>query len=103
MAEHKGQFRLSSMCRVLRVQRSGYYAWKANPKSKRALADDVLLASIRQFFDDSHGIYGSPRILPLMARSNSPTLGHPKFPQAGPPDYDDSGATAMRAAASLRR
>jgi putative transposase len=63
MAEHKGQFRLSSMCRVLRVQRSGYYAWKANPKSKRALADDVLLASIRQFFDDSHGIYGSPRIL----------------------------------------
>ena len=40
---------------------------------------------------------------PLMARSNSPTLGHPKFPQAGPPDYDDSGATAMRAAASLRR
>ena len=38
-----------------------------------------------------------------MARSNSPTLGHPKFPQAGPPDYDDSGATAMRAAASLRR
>ena len=63
MAEHKAQFRLSSMCRVLRVQRSGYYAWKANPKSKRALADDVLLASIRQFFDDSHGIYGSPRIL----------------------------------------
>ena len=41
--------------------------------------------------------------LTLMARSNSPTLGHPKFPQAGPPDYDDSGATAMRAAASLRR
>ena len=63
MAEHKGQFRLSSMCRVLRVQRSGYYAWKANPKSKRALADDALLARIRQSFDDSHGIYGSPRIL----------------------------------------
>ena len=38
-----------------------------------------------------------------MARSNSPTLGHPKFPQAGRPDYDDSGVMAMRAAASLRR
>ena len=37
-----------------------------------------------------------------MARSNSPTLGHPKFPQAGRPDYDDSGVMAMRAAASLR-
>ena len=40
---------------------------------------------------------------PPMARSNSPTLGHPKFPQAGRPDYDDSGVMAMRAAASLRR
>ncbi|WP_087745051.1 hypothetical protein [Acidovorax sp. T1] len=38
-----------------------------------------------------------------MARSNSPTLGHPKFPQAGRSDYDDSGVMAMRAAASLRR
>ena len=41
--------------------------------------------------------------VPLMARSNSPTRGHPKFPQAGRPDYDDSGLTAMRAAASFRR
>ncbi|MDP3326404.1 MAG: hypothetical protein Q8S71_23025 [Hydrogenophaga sp.] len=39
----------------------------------------------------------------LMARSNSPTLGHPKFPQAGQADYDDSSVMAMRAAASLRR
>jgi putative transposase len=44
MAEHKGQFRLHSMCRVLRVQRSGYYAWKKQPKSKRTLADESLLA-----------------------------------------------------------
>lgn len=51
------------MCRVQRVQRNGYYAWKANPKSKRALADDILLARIRQSFDDSHGICESPRIL----------------------------------------
>ena len=40
---------------------------------------------------------------PLMAMSNSPTRGHPKFPQAGRPDYDDSGVMAMRAAASLSR
>ena len=62
MAEHKSQFRLSSMCRVLHVQSSGYYAWKTNPKSNRTLADDVLLASIRQSFDNNQGIYGSPRI-----------------------------------------
>ena len=62
MAENKDQFRLSSMCRVLRVQRSGYYAWKIKPKSSRALVDEVLLKSIKEFFEDSQGIYGSPRI-----------------------------------------
>lgn len=62
MNEHHGQFRLSSMCRVLRVQRSGYYAWKARPKSARALADETLLVNIKQSFENSHGIYGSPRV-----------------------------------------
>ena len=50
------------MCRVLNVHRSGYYAWKAKPQSKRTLADTKLLAEIKQSYDDSYGIYGSPRI-----------------------------------------
>ena len=50
------------MCRVLRVQRSGYYAWKKQPKSKRTQADESLLASIKRSFEDSQGIYGSPRV-----------------------------------------
>ena len=39
--------------------------------------------------------------MPLMASPNSPTRGHPKFPQAAQPDYDVSGWMAKRAAASL--
>ena len=62
MAEHKGQFRLCSMCRVLRIERSGYYAWKAEPKSKRTVADESLLVSIKRSFENSQGIYGSPRV-----------------------------------------
>ena len=50
------------MCRVLKVHRSGYYAWKASPLSQRALQDEKLLVEIKQFYDDSYGIYGSPRI-----------------------------------------
>lgn len=42
--------RLSNMCRVLKVHRSGYYAWKACPKSERALADEALLIDIKQSF-----------------------------------------------------
>ena len=38
-----------------------------------------------------------------MATSNSPTCGHPKFPQARRLDYEGSGVMARRAAASLSR
>ena len=62
MAEHQSQFRLHSMCRVRRVHRSGYYAWKAQPQSKRTLSDESLMASIKRSFEDSQGIYGSPRV-----------------------------------------
>ena len=62
MAEHQNQFRLCTMCRVLRVQRSGYYAWKAKPESKRTLVDEFLLVKIKQSFESSQSIYGSPRV-----------------------------------------
>ena len=62
MAEHKSQFRLHSMCRVLRVQRSGYCAWKKKPKSKFTLADEFLLVKIKQSFESSQSIYGSLRV-----------------------------------------
>ena len=61
MTEHKDQFRLQSMCRVLRVQRSGYNARKQKSKSKRTLADESLLLKIRQSFESSRSIYGSSR------------------------------------------
>ncbi len=50
------------MCRVLRVHRSGYYAWRIKPLSDRALEDTALLVEIQQSFDESNGIYGSPRV-----------------------------------------
>ena len=62
VAEHKGPFRLCSMCRVLRIERSGYYAWKAKPKSERTVADESLLVSIKQSIENSQGIYGSPSV-----------------------------------------
>ncbi len=62
MVTHRQEFRLTSMCRIFRVQRSGYYAWVHKPQSTRAQADAVLLGDIKQFFEASTGIYGSPRI-----------------------------------------
>lgn len=60
MAEHHGHFRLKTMCWVLRVHGSGYYAWNATRKSLRSQADEALTAAIQKSFEDSDGIYGSP-------------------------------------------
>jgi putative transposase len=59
---HRSEFKLTSMCRVLKVHRSGFYAWLHEPQSPRAKANEALTAKIRDFYDQSMGIYGSPRI-----------------------------------------
>ena len=50
------------MCRVLKVHRSGFYAWQRCPESQRAREDHRLLGLIRTAYDASCGVYGSPRI-----------------------------------------
>jgi len=50
------------MCRVLKVARSGFYAWRHTPLSDRAIEDQRLLGLIRASYAASHGVYGSPRI-----------------------------------------
>ena len=46
------------MCRVLRVHRSGYYAWLGAPPSTRAKLDQRLPGLIKQFWLESGGVYG---------------------------------------------
>jgi transposase InsO family protein len=62
MEEHRGKFRLKSMCRVLKVSRSGYYAWKSRTPSKRQRVNKELLDHIRDVHSKSRKLYGSPRI-----------------------------------------
>ena len=56
------QFAVTTMCRVLRVQRSGFYAWLKQPVSNRGCEDLRLIGLIRSFYAESGGLYGSPRI-----------------------------------------
>lgn len=60
--QHRTELKLASMCRVLKAHRSGYYSWKAKPQTNRTIEEHKLLLEIKQFYDDSYGIYGSPRI-----------------------------------------
>ncbi len=50
------------MCRLLKVSRSGYYAWRVRPESMRDKTDRGLTGSIRRIHAESKGTYGSPRI-----------------------------------------
>jgi len=53
---------VATMCRVLDVSTSGYYAWRARPLSERARRDAELLEKIRASHDRSRGTYGVPRV-----------------------------------------
>ena len=50
------------MCQLLKVSRSGYYAWRVRPESERAKTDRKLTGVIREIHMRSKGVYGSPRI-----------------------------------------
>jgi putative transposase len=60
--EHRRQFEVGLMCRVLAVSRSGYYAGRDRPASARAARRQAVTGRIREAFDDSRGTYGSPRV-----------------------------------------
>jgi len=62
IATHARQYPVALLCRVLGVARSGYYAWRTRPVSRRREADGQLEAQIRQIHVASRRTYGSPRI-----------------------------------------
>ena len=63
IADHREQFPVTLMCRVLGVSCSGYYDWCGRPPSRRTVEDLALTTAIQAEFEKSRGTYGSPRIL----------------------------------------
>jgi len=62
MVEHAGMFRIGAMCRVLRVSRGGFYAWRRrqvvpSPREQRRQHMDGL---VKEAFDTRKGRSGSP-------------------------------------------
>jgi putative transposase len=63
VCNHLGKFPTSSLCRVMQITRSGFYAWKRRGPSTLQKENQVLTVYIRSFFAQSRKTYGSPRIL----------------------------------------
>ena len=62
MGEHRERCLVKSMCEVLKVSRSGYYAWEGREPSLRQRDNEELLRQIREVHTQSRRLYGSPRI-----------------------------------------
>ena len=53
---------MATLCRTLKISRSGFYAWKDRPESAHKQRDRELRVRIQASFTASRKRYGSPRI-----------------------------------------
>ena len=63
MSEHRAEHQITTMCRLLGVSASGYYAWEQREPSARAQANEQLLARMRTIHVKSRETYGAPRMI----------------------------------------
>ena len=54
---------VATLCRMLEISRSGYYAWRERPDSTHDQQDRQLRVLVRASFEASRQRYGSPRVL----------------------------------------
>lgn len=56
--KHRPQFNVRSMCRMLRVHPSGFYAWLKKPFSERAVEDKRQTELLKDAWNESGKVYG---------------------------------------------
>ena len=58
----KASYPITMLCRMLGVSKSGYYAWRSRPPSKRSREDATLTEKIREIHGRSRQTSGYPRV-----------------------------------------
>lgn len=72
MNANQARYPIATMCRVLGVSTSGYYAWRKRLAAPRTQADAELTDRIRTIHTRSQGTYGAPRIHAELADEGVP-------------------------------
>jgi putative transposase len=62
IADHRQEYPIVLMCRVLEVSASGYYAWCKRLPSQHSREDAQLANQVKAAFQTNRGVYGSPRV-----------------------------------------
>jgi len=65
---HEAEFVIAMMCKLLKVNRSGYYSWALNSTNRYQAEDDVLSVHIRTIFDSQRSRAGTRTIKKGLAR-----------------------------------
>ena len=65
---HAHEHRVTRLCRVLQVSRSGFYAWQGRPESPRAQANRALVARMHVLHRQMREAYGARRMWWLLNR-----------------------------------
>src|SRR4051794_694762 len=60
--EHQHEYAIRTLCGVLEVAVSGYYAWLRRAPSRRSQEKTVLGGRIVRIYHANRKVYGSPRI-----------------------------------------
>lgn len=68
MHQQHTEFKLSRMCQLLEVSRSGYYEWLGRPPRTPTAADQEVQDKIQRYFVQGRGTYGTRRIKHLLAQ-----------------------------------
>lgn len=63
---HQKEIDIKKACRLLKVSRSGFYAYLERKPSKRQLENEVLLSEIISIFNEHYGRYGCIRITKVL-------------------------------------
>ncbi len=75
MSDHQAVYPVRTMCRLLGLSPSGYYAWRQRGLSRRARENSALTEEILEIHTRSDETYGAPRIhAELRARGRGASL-----------------------------
>ena len=68
MQTHQQEFRVTRMCAVLHVSRSGFYAWQRRQPSSRTQANQRLIERMRVLHQQTREAYGARKMWQLLTR-----------------------------------
>jgi len=70
IADHRHEFRVSKMCHILGVSKSGFYQWMGQTDSPQKQRKEKMKAKIRGIHKQSKDRYGSPKITAILRQAD---------------------------------